>query len=415
MNNTINLESHTIDLSTLEELRDPNLISRYPPLFQRKQNLITLDHNCNINSSSGSIKRSKTVSTTNSKNVSLAPSISAPISNYYQIQPYSPSLASKEAPSNYGNKRHRFVKFLKNFSTKSSRPTRLELLKQSISKPIAQQSPVPTERLDHHASIFMNSLYPTKSRNSIEIKSDEDSETMCDARGGGGGGRIGAVKVEDEAEECYEETKEFDLSRRNTYLSQLKFQPMSPPQDFSAVNTIIIPPVGGSSQIINPEHYSSPIIHPNIHLDESGGTMGSNHRTNISFAKYDLMNLGPSAMSPIDDHDDHDDNDDDDDDDDDDMVEIDRTEFVLPNSSFFIPTTAINNASQGDTADDEGGAGAEEEEEDDNDSYYSFSKSPQDSNKLSIKSPAMRSNSSRIVASPIYRIIHNSPTEGRYY
>ena len=41
----------------------------------------------------------------------------------------------------------------------------------------------------------------------------------------------------------------------------------------------------------------------------------------------------------------------------------------------------------------------EEEEDDDNDSYYSFSKSPQDSNKLSLKSPGIRTNSSRIVAS----------------
>ena len=63
------------------------------------------------------------------------------------------------------------------------------------------------------------------------------------------------------------------------------------------------------------------------------GTISSNnHRSNISFAKYDLMNLDPSAMSPVDDNDD-----DNDDDDDDDMVEIDRTEFVLPNSSFLYP------------------------------------------------------------------------------
>lgn len=416
MNNTITLDSHTIDLSTLEELRDPNLISRYPPLFQRKQNLITLDHNINIGSPSGSIKRSKTVSTINSKNLtSLTPSISAPISNYYPIQPYSPSINSKEAPSHYGNKRHRFVKFLKNFSSKSSRPTRLELLKQSISKPISQQqqqkqqSPPPQQtavslnKLDYHASIFMNSLYPSKSRNSIEIKSDVDSETMCDATNT-------PTEEYGPEEEIYEETKEFELSRRNTYLSQLKFQPMSPPQDFSAVNTIIIPPVGGSSHIINPEYYSSPIIHPNIHIDQMTGTISSNnHRSNISFAKYDLMNLDPSAMSPVDDNDD-----DNDDDDDDDMVEIDRTEFVLPNSSFFIPTTTIN-ASKGEMMDNDHIPVEEEEDDDDNDSYYSFSKSPQDSNKLSLKSPGIRTNSSRIVASPIYRIIHNSPTEGRYY
>ena len=80
----------------------------------------------------------------------------------------------------------------------------------------------------------MNSLYPSKSRNSIEIKSDVDSETMCDATNT-------PTEEYGPEEEIYEETKEFELSRRNTYLSQLKFQPMSPPQDFSAVNTIIIP------------------------------------------------------------------------------------------------------------------------------------------------------------------------------
>lgn len=42
MESSINLTASKLDLLTLEELRDPNLISRYPPLFQRRQNYVDI-------------------------------------------------------------------------------------------------------------------------------------------------------------------------------------------------------------------------------------------------------------------------------------------------------------------------------------------------------------------------------------
>lgn len=159
----------------------------------------------------------------------------------------------------------------------------------------------------------------------------------------------------------------------------MKFQPMSPPQELSAVNSIVIPPVGGSNQINNPEEFASPIIHPNIHLEQqqqqqqheqelpknnfikkykhdrtlNTGHTRIPHQSTISFAKYDLMNLDTNAMSPIETPDD---------DDEDELITLNRGDFILPNSSFFIPTTTTSIVNS-DTESYE--------------SYYSFSKSPE--------------------------------------
>ena len=375
MKGSINLHSHTIDLSTLEELRDPNLISRYPPLFQRKQNLIALDNSIK------SIKRSKTVSTptTSNRTNNLTPIVSAPISNYYQIQsssyslPRRPCVESKE--SNFNNK-HRFAKFWKNISAKSNKMSRHECLMQSISKPMdhcsRQQQQQPALSPDTCGSVFLNSLYPSKSRNIIEIKPDNNGrgyDMNNNRNGNSNDSSINNLNYHD---------SEFDLSRRNTYISQMKFQPMSPPQELSAVNSIVIPPVGGSNQINNPEEFASPIIHPNIHLEQqqqqqheqelpknnfikkykhdrtlNTGHTRIPHQSTISFAKYDLMNLDTNAMSPIETPDD---------DDEDELITLNRGDFILPNSSFFIPTTTTSIVNS-DTESYE--------------SYYSFSKSPE--------------------------------------
>lgn len=384
MKSSINLHSHTIDLSTLEELRDPNLISRYPPLFQRKQNLIALDN------STKSIKRSKTVSTpitTNNRATNLTPIVSAPTSNYYQVQSTHtlnrrPCVESKESIS---NKRHRFVKFWKNISAKSNKMSRHECLIQSISKPVdyycqQQQQHQPALSPDTCGSIFLNSLYPSKSRNTINIKPDD---RMSYEDGRGYDMNNSTSNDNDGVDNLNYHDSEFDLSRRNTYISQMKFQPMSPPQELSAVNSIVIPPVGGSNQIDNPEEFASPIIHPNIHLEQqrqqheeelsknknnnfinkykhdpkfnSGHTRIPHHST-ISFAKYDLMNLDTSAMSPIETPGD------DDDEEEEELITLNRGDFILPNSSFFIPTTTTSIVNS-DT--------------DSHESYYSFSKSPE--------------------------------------
>ncbi|KAG7660712.1 uncharacterized protein J8A68_005829 [[Candida] subhashii] len=402
MNNSIRLESNTIDVATLEELRDPNLISRYPPLFNRRQNLISIDSRHKLDNFTNHLPQQSYIKQQET-NSGLFKTV--PLKPFRSVQSFESTSSSTIQSSKHAKKkRFRLFKFLKGFSRNSEKLQQRESLKQSISSPItnngrpggpyptlALHPPRPSSSSPHSpqarfrsikpspgsnnneivrsGTIYTNSLYPTRRSNSIKIRQD----TL---------GEINNTRN--------------SLNRRDTYFAQLRdeqinyqaaattsasaglLSPMMMPM--SAVNTIVIPPIGSNynhRSLQNPAVYANPIIHPNLHDSEFRRNGG------VTFARYDYMNLDPNGMSP------------DDEEEVEDEVEeeehnvlygqIGSSVFLPTTSAYPIPTTSTTSGS--------------------NDSFYSILKSPSfDQQSFQERN---NNNPKRKASSPIYRITHN--------
>ncbi|CAI5757195.1 unnamed protein product [Candida verbasci] len=150
MNGSINTYSSEVDLKILEELRDPHLISRYPPLYQRRQNLLSINNDNNIITKS---KRMKIIqNSTNSNNIS-----SFDLKNKIVLP--SDSTTTSEFP-----KRKKFKNFFKSLSTKQSKKNDTEKLRRSISKPFVQNKP--EESICFNDNLFYKNSSAIKSTNS---------------------------------------------------------------------------------------------------------------------------------------------------------------------------------------------------------------------------------------------------------
>ncbi|KAI5961394.1 uncharacterized protein KGF55_004017 [Candida pseudojiufengensis] len=267
MNASLNLNASKLDLQTLEELRDPNLISRYPPLFQRKQTLLEIPNGDNLlkrynnSDSSKSTKRSSKLEDVKTRQFpSLTPSSSS-INSIDQKKP-----------------RRGFTSILKTFSKDNKKKEKQEALKKIISKPIPQsQHGVQKikEQSQMTESIYTHSMFPSKTKRSFKIKEDSNPAFSEDYTPRSG-------------------------SKNKKVVTNFGMNFPVSPTDLSAMNNIVIPPVGSSQNISNPEHYSSAIVHPNMTTHYN--TMNNiNSRNNITFARYDMMNLdNNAAFSPID-------------------------------------------------------------------------------------------------------------------
>ncbi|KAI5964030.1 DIS3 [Candida theae] len=303
MDNSINLTASRIDLMTLEELRDPNLISRYPPLFQRRQNYVAVDGN--LQTKFGCLltqqqqNRSQVYETTHSYLFNRPPQPVAEESQQQQQQlPVKPDSTHIQNNETTTKKSHRsLTTFFKHQSRRSKQLERQETLRRSISKPYLQTKdqkgnprPGPVseqssqeqlqrqqKHLDTTEPIYVHALYPYKTKRSIKIKKD-------------------VAKSPDEFENEHTKAAMSPNAIRRTRMIQNQRFTNLPGQQMSAINSLIVPPVESSQVIDNPANYSSAIVHPNMRQDGSNGS----NRQQADFIRYDMMNLdNGNALSPI--------------------------------------------------------------------------------------------------------------------
>ncbi|CAK9436798.1 uncharacterized protein LODBEIA_P13200 [Lodderomyces beijingensis] len=325
MKNCINLNASKLDLSTLEELRDPSLISRYPPLFQRKSTYVDLG----VNALTNPLPRSRL----QSGNVSSPPGAArSPAGNLRQINTHvyntiTPSSSSEDA-SGGAQHQSKLSRFLKSLSRTHRKDAKQNMVKKSISGPIPQQKQrsLKQNNFDPPGANYKNALYPAKKRsNSIKIKRDVSASSSSS-----GESRFQLASTPISLSSGLYKKGPSTSSGRN------KFHPTSPNEPSSAINTIVIPPVGSNHVIGDPALFSNPIVHPNFrshNLTELTTHNSPCSRPDVSFARYDMMNLDSNAMSPIDDE----------------IVEVDSAQHAsdicipndefIPISSFFLPTT----------------------------------------------------------------------------
>lgn len=340
MDNSITLTASKIDLMTLEELRDPNLISRYPPLFQRRQNYVAVDGNPHIK-----VGRSLTQQQSRSK---IYETSHLSLFNCPQPQPYSEAEAPQQQAVHHlevlpdsstqtiEKKTHRsLTTFFRNHSKKSKKLERQETLRRSISKPFPQikdkkgtdQSSLEQQHEGHDMiePIYVHALYPYKTKRSIKIKKDP------------------SLSPEESRSERTESTR---AARQRARIVQGQSRlPNSPGHQLSALNSLVVPPVGSSQVIGNPANYSSIIVHPNMRQEHPG-----NNRQQANFIRYDMMNLDNSnALSPIIDESDftsaqnnhqHHHN------------SQNLNEVLIPTSTFFVPVTSDSDESYYSVEDD---------------------------------------------------------------
>lgn len=328
MENSINLTASKIDLMTLEELRDPNLISRYPPLFQRRQHYVAVDDN-----SQTKFGRSLTQQHQNRSKVYETAHLA--LFNYPQSQSQAPaqrppeqseiSLNSTSSHKETTEKKpHRSsTLFFKHRSKKTKKLERQETLRRSISKPYLQANDQkeleqPTNHSDTIEPIYVHALYPYRTKRSIKIKRD-----------------VSLSPDESRNDQTGVAMSPMSHHRLRVIRGQTRL-PNSPGQQLSAINSLVVPPVGSSQIIGNPANYSSTIVHPNMRQDQ----LNNNNRQQLNFIRYDMMNLDNSnALSPI----------------------INESEFtsaqvnqqpshnlneiLIPTSTFFVPTTSDSDES----------------------------------------------------------------------
>ncbi|KAI5954637.1 hypothetical protein KGF54_002413 [Candida jiufengensis] len=277
MNNSLSLNASKLDLQTLEELRDPNLISRYPPLFQRKQTFLDISNNDNYKKHYSSSGKSK-------KQSSKLKEIKS-----QQFSSLTPSTSSKNS-NDERKPRRGFTAFLKTFSKEARKLERQETLKKSISKPILQSNNTAAQNYktttQNKEAIYTHSMYPSKTKRSFKIKEDSHTGSSNSNHEMSSSSFVNHYKQSDH--------------RNKKAISPLRANIPISPTDLSAMNSIIIPPVGSSQNIGNPEHYSSSIVHPNMTFRKNTNS-DSFGRNNISFARFDMMNLdNNAAYSPMD-------------------------------------------------------------------------------------------------------------------
>ncbi|KAI5967554.1 hypothetical protein CANMA_002988 [Candida margitis] len=315
MESSINLTASKIDLMTLEELRDPNLISRYPPLFRRRQSYV------NVHGDS-STRFGRSLTQQQQSRTKLYEATHSSLFNRPQSPPQPQELPERsldlgQSPSNETAERkphRRLTTFLKHFSKESKKIERQETLRRSISKPYSQakeqNGPSQTRHPDVIEPIYVHALYPSRAKRSFKIKKDA-SLSPEESRNG-----HSSLLTASEPQH-----------RSRTVQNQIRF-PHSPGQQLSSINSLVVPPVGSSQVIGNPTNYSSTIVHPNMRQEQGN----SSNRQQVNFIRYDMMNLDNNALSPI----------------------IDESEFtsaqvspthnnlnevLIPTSTFFVPTS----------------------------------------------------------------------------
>ncbi|KAK6197311.1 uncharacterized protein RJT21DRAFT_142028 [Scheffersomyces amazonensis] len=321
------LEPHTIDLGTLEEIRDPNYINRYPPLYKRKPHLISLikRRNQSLDSNSDNdiaIGLSEKYPT--SRSLTPIPFLLHTASESFHDEIIEGKKTASKQTIEIPKRRNIIRNLLKKFTIRK--------VKQVPIKPIIRRlstDPIPGSSTS--SIIDMRSIYPTISI--ISETSSQYLDTLYPTR-------RSTIKIKQDSPNSKLKTRFHIESRSVNSKSKLTKRKMLPPlsptammiqatsattNSVSPINSIIIPPVHAEFRTNdNPLEYANSIIHPNLNasdyiiMEDNDQVSIASHSPmhinsprvqsslknrvlepeEIPFSHYDLHNLYSGGLSP---------------------------------------------------------------------------------------------------------------------
>ncbi|KAK6463701.1 hypothetical protein DFJ63DRAFT_329450 [Scheffersomyces coipomensis] len=301
------IDPHTIDLGTLDEIRDPNFINRYPPLYKRKPNLVSIVRRHNNHNS---------LDSTNVDDILNHPFDN--ISLLRSLTPIPPLLHSDSEQSNNElndkrigfKKRHIIKNLFKMFTLKRSKAITLkptithvtsDFNRSALINSTTHHSTSTSTPTDPNLSIvsetsshYLDTFYPTNLKPSFTIKQDSP-ETILTTRS--------RLDIRSEGSRSARLLNIFPPSPTNAIIQ-------SPTSLHSPINSIVIPPINPEFQNSNnPWDYTNTIVHPN--LDRSPELNGINYNSDlrrriiepsqIPFSHFDFYNINSGGLSPIED------------------------------------------------------------------------------------------------------------------
>ncbi|KAK6455466.1 uncharacterized protein RJT20DRAFT_128710 [Scheffersomyces xylosifermentans] len=288
MKGILSAEPHSIDAVSLEELRDPSYVSRYPPLFTRDRTLLNL------------VRRREASETFEDANTTFDF-----ISNHGSPSDESEMSASRKS-SNLKEvkipikKRHKVLNFFQKLYKYNQKPVVTPPPKISIEHGLEFYPRTSTandsveERqqnsiLSLDSSPYIDSLYPSGSRTSIRIKQDSVLE-MFNTRSRLDLFPQGTTKSKNSRNNL--ET----TANNSSYISGGIVSP-----SFTATNSIVVPPINPEfNTSSNPLTYANSITHPNLTkvLANARPTTSSINSEPTPFSHFELLNLYGGVMSP---------------------------------------------------------------------------------------------------------------------